>query len=63
METTKILKSDNLYKNIPIIAMTAYAMKGNKESFLKAGCDSYIAKPIRIDELLNIIDKYTLSTS
>ncbi|HEY5534204.1 MAG TPA: PAS domain S-box protein [Ignavibacteria bacterium] len=46
------------YDNIPIIALTAYAMKGDKEEFLKAGCTDYLAKPFDKDDLVNILNKY-----
>ena len=39
IEATKILKSDPQTKNIPILALTSYAMKGDREKILKAGCD------------------------
>ncbi len=49
---------DNINKKIPIIAMTAHAMKGDKERFLAAGMDDYISKPINIEEFSTIIEKY-----
>lgn len=52
---TKILKNDEKTKHIKIIATTASAMKGDKERIIEAGCDDYIAKPIRYKELLNKI--------
>jgi PAS domain S-box-containing protein len=45
-------------KEIPIVAQTAYAMQGEREKYLRAGFDDYIAKPIKINDLLKTIDKY-----
>jgi signal transduction histidine kinase/CheY-like chemotaxis protein len=42
---------------IPIVALTAHAMKGDKERFLEAGMDTYIAKPLKQNQLIEIIDK------
>ncbi|HET7213964.1 MAG TPA: response regulator [Terriglobia bacterium] len=44
-------------KRLPIIAMTAHAMKGDRSRFLSAGMDGYIAKPIRIQEFVNVIEQ------
>lgn len=41
--------------NIPVVAQTAFAMKGDKEEFLKAGCDYYLSKPFTKDELREIL--------
>ena len=46
LELTQKIKSDKETADIPIIAVTAYAMKGDRERILKAGCDGYISKPI-----------------
>ncbi len=54
LEATKILKK--LKPGIPVIAQTAYALAGDREKALEAGCDDYISKPINIDELLKVID-------
>jgi len=55
-EATKTLRKEGL--NIPIVALTAYAMKGDDEKCLAAGCDSYISKPIEHKKLLQILSKY-----
>jgi len=55
-EATDLIKKDN--PAIPIIAQTAYALKGEKELSLNAGCDDYISKPINIGELMTVLNKY-----
>lgn len=59
MEATRILKAEPGTKDIPIIALTAYAMKGDKERILDAGCDGYIEKPIRYKDFLAAVDAAT----
>lgn len=55
-EATKEIRKFN--KNVKIIAQTAYALSGDREKAISAGCDDYIAKPIMADNLRPIIDKY-----
>jgi len=57
-EVTRRLKSQAEYKEIPIIALTAHAMKGDKEKALAAGCNGYIPKPINVRELPIIINDF-----
>ena len=52
LEATRQLKSDAVTSAIPVIAVTALAMKGDEERIRAAGCDAYIAKPIRYREFL-----------
>ena len=52
LEATKQLKSDDHTRSIPVIALTALAMKGDEERIRAAGCDGYIGKPMRYQEFL-----------
>jgi PAS domain S-box-containing protein len=55
-EATRQIKKER--KNLPVIAQTAYALKGEKEMSIESGCDDYISKPIDIKELMAMLDKY-----
>ncbi len=57
MEYTKMLKADEGLKDIPVLAVTAFAMKGDEEKILEAGCDGYIAKPISVTHLLETVER------
>ncbi len=57
-EATRRLKGDTSLRNIPIIALTAHAMKGSMEEALAAGCDGYISKPIDVRELPKHIQRF-----
>ena len=52
LEAIGILKSDDATRAIPVIALTALAMKGDEERIRAAGCDGYIAKPMRYKDFL-----------
>jgi len=58
LAATGILKKDPATSNILIIAMTAFAMKGDEDKMLAAGCDGYIAKPIRYREFLATVGAF-----
>jgi CheY-like chemotaxis protein len=55
LELTRQLRADPLRRQIIIIALTAYAMKGDEEHALAAGCDAYMSKPIEIDALTKMV--------
>ncbi len=55
-EATQIIKAEN--PSIPIIAQTAFAMSDDREKAIEAGCDDYLAKPIKSKDLLNLVEKY-----
>ena len=58
LEATRILKADNETREIPIVALTAYAMEGDEERMLQAGCDGYLPKPIDVQEFLKKVSEY-----
>jgi two-component system cell cycle response regulator DivK len=57
---TAQIKSMSGFERIPILALTANVMRGDKEKTLEAGCDGYIQKPIDIDQLAREIEKYIM---
>jgi two-component system, cell cycle response regulator DivK len=62
LELTRRLKSDVATRDIVIIALTAYAMKGDEEKARAAGCDGYVAKPIDVDVLPSVIAQHLASS-
>jgi CheY-like chemotaxis protein len=58
LEATKKIKESKEGKDIPIVALTSYAMVGDREKALAAGCTGYIEKPINPDTFLAKIEKY-----
>ncbi len=57
-EATRILKADISTKDIPVVALTAFAMSGDKERALAAGCDGYITKPVDVNVLLKTVGQF-----
>lgn len=58
LDVTKWLKEDDDLREIPVIAVTAFAMKGDEEKIREAGCQDYIAKPISVTKFLETIEKH-----
>ena len=61
LEATALLKGDDATRSIPAIALTALAMKGDEARIRAAGCDGYIAKPIRYQEFLATVAAHLVS--
>lgn len=57
LEVTKWIKEDEELKTIPVIAVTAFAMKGDEQRIRESGCEGYIAKPISIGSFLETVKK------
>jgi CheY-like chemotaxis protein len=55
LQATGLLKADDATRDIPVIALTALAMKGDEERILAAGCDGYIAKPLDYKDFLTVV--------
>lgn len=58
LEVIKWLKEDSILKAIPIIAVTAFAMRGDEEKIRAGGCEAYIAKPISVGNFIETVKKY-----
>ena len=58
LQVTKWLKEDPQLRTIPVIAVTAFAMKGDEERMREGGCDDYISKPISVQKFLETVKKY-----
>ncbi|WP_149468179.1 response regulator [Roseomonas genomospecies 6] len=58
LEVTRWIKEDPELKSIPVIAVTAFAMKGDEEKIREGGCEDYIAKPISVTKFLEAVQKF-----
>jgi two-component system cell cycle response regulator DivK len=58
LEVVRRLKGDETTRSIPIVAVTAFAMRGDKAKVLEAGCDAYVTKPIRIHDFIGKIESF-----
>jgi two-component system cell cycle response regulator DivK len=62
LEATRLLKEDEHTKAIPIVAVTAFAMTGDKQRTLDSGCDAYVSKPIMVREFLRLVEELLART-
>ena len=58
LEVTKWLKEDDDLRSIPVIAVTAFAMKGDEEKIREGGCEAYIAKPISVASFMRTVERF-----
>ena len=58
LDVTKWLKEDEGLKHIPVIAVTAFAMKGDEQKIREGGCEDYISKPISVTHFIEVIQKH-----
>lgn len=58
LDVTRNLKADEELKHIPVIAVTAFAMKGDEQKIREGGCEDYISKPISVTHFMEVIGKY-----
>jgi two-component system, cell cycle response regulator DivK len=58
LEVTRWLKEDDDLRSIPVIAVTAFAMKGDEEKIRSGGCEAYIAKPISVASFMRTVERF-----
>ncbi|MDP2206073.1 MAG: response regulator [Alphaproteobacteria bacterium] len=58
LEVTQWLKSDHELRGIPVIAVTAFAMKGDEDKIRQGGCEDYVSKPISITDFIQVVQKH-----
>ena len=58
LEATRIIRNDSILSNIPVLALTSYAMQGDEQKAISAGCAGYIAKPIDTHSFLDNLAEY-----
>ncbi len=62
LDVTKWLKEDDSLRHIPIVAVTAFAMKGDEERIREGGCEAYVSKPISVSRFLETIRQFIPAT-
>jgi two-component system cell cycle response regulator DivK len=62
LEVTKWIKNDPALRHIPVIAVTAFAMKGDEERIRQGGCEAYLSKPISVAKFMETIRRFLNAT-
>ena len=57
LDVTRLIKADDRLRHIPIVAVTAFAMRGDEEKIREAGCEAYMSKPISIAHFMEVIER------
>jgi len=58
LEVTRWLKDDDALRDIPVVAITAFAMKGDEEKIRQGGCEAYLSKPISVTKFLETVNAF-----
>ncbi|MBO6825780.1 MAG: response regulator [Sneathiella sp.] len=58
LEVTKWIKEDENLREIPVVAVTAFAMKGDEEKIREGGCEAYVAKPISVENFIKTVKEF-----
>lgn len=58
LEVTKWIKEDEKLRAIPVVAVTAFAMKGDEEKIREGGCEAYVAKPISVENFIRTVKEF-----
>ena len=58
-EATRRIKASDRLRSIPLVALTAHSMKGDRTKAIEAGCDAYVTKPVDADEIIAVIERLT----
>jgi len=58
LDVTRLLKANPSFRHIPVIAVTAFAMKGDEEKIRAGGCEAYLSKPISVNEFVTTVKQF-----
>jgi CheY-like chemotaxis protein len=61
-EATRRIKADDRLRSVPLVALTAHSMKGDRARAVDAGCDAFVSKPVDAEEILALVERMTATT-